>query len=184
MKILITALLTVQIMLLGCSPSHDFEVTITQNEINSAVAKAPKEKAIAFGLVTISIDELSFKIGDPVDRIGVITQPTIKIIGLSPFPIKIKGSTNLTYNELKKAFYLSELNIDSIDMPNLPKTMEAMESKIKNVISKYYSDEFINIPIYRLSENGSIEERVARSNLKSIKIYNNYIIIVFSAFIK
>ena len=170
MKILIIALLTVQIMLLGCSPSHDFEVTITQNEINSAVAKAPKEKAIAFGLVTISLDELSFKIGDPVDRIGVITQPTIKIIGLSPFPIKIKGSTNLTYNELKKAFYLSELNIDSIDMPNLPKKMEGMEYKIKNVISKYYSDEFINIPIYRFSESGSMKERVIIGSLKSIKI--------------
>lgn len=170
MKILITTLLVIQIMLLGCSPSPDFEVTITQNEINSAVAKAPKEKAIAFGLVTISLDELSFKIGDPVERIGVVTQPTIKIIGLSPFPIKIRGSTNLTYNELKKAFYLSELNIDSIDMPNLPKTMEAMEDKIRNVISKYYSNEFINIPIYRLSENSSIKERVVINSLKSIKI--------------
>lgn len=181
MKILLITLLSILIGLTGCSIPKDYEVIITQEQINAAVAKAFHEKAVAYGLMTVTLNELALKVGEPVERIGVVAQPTIKIIGLQPLSVKIKGFTNLIYDESKKVFFLSELNIESIDAPNLPKSMVAMEPKIKEAVNKQFSEEFIKIPIYRLSENGSTKENMARKYLKSIKINDGKIVAVLSA---
>lgn len=180
MKFLVIALLAVQSILSGCSIPKDFEVTITQEQVNTAIAKAPKEKAVAYGLMTVALDELALKVGDPAERIGVVAQPTIKIIGLPPFISKIRGNTNLTYDDTKKIFYLNELNIESIEAPSLPKSMMTMETKIKEAVNKQFSDKFMQVPIYQLSENGSINERTARRYLKSIKISDGKIVAILS----
>lgn len=148
------------------------ELKLTSGEIQSVIEKKfPYEKNLIIAklkllnpVITLKDDMVHYKLD-------------IKFNALSETVVgDFDAAGKLSYNRSRKAFYLKNVQVKSINIEEVnEKYRDKVVSAVNNILNNYFED----FPIYRLKE-ADYKQNIAGMFLKEVKTENDYLLIRLS----
>lgn len=156
--------------------AYSYTIEITEDELQSRLAAImPMERQQYFLTVVLSEPDIDLSVGN--NEIGVSSKVAIT----APGGMKGSGSAKITgsldYDPETHAFYFRNPNIVSLESEDIP---PEMLPQIKDMAQSATSKILSTQPIYTLSGE-DLQQKVARTMLKSIKVENRKLLIELEA---
>jgi len=170
-KILVICLLTLS----SLATALPYTLQITEQELQEKLSKElPMERQAAY--ISAEIYDSRVDLIEGSNEIGVYTSMDITVFG------NIKGSGQayakgaITYNEEKKAFYLINPDIVSLEIKNIPPDFIP---EIKKIAQLSLEQALKIYPLYLFSDQET-QEKMAKSSLESILVKDKTLFIKMS----
>ncbi|ABM02832.1 hypothetical protein Ping_0993 [Psychromonas ingrahamii 37] len=152
-----------------------YTLKITEQELQEKLTKElPIKKEAAY--ISAKIYDSRVDLIEGSDQIGVFTRIDITVLG------NIKGSGwayakgVITYNAEKKAFYLINPNIISLEIENIPPDLMPEIKKI----AQLSLEKAVQFSPFYLFNDQKTQEKMANSSLQSILVKNQTLLIKMS----
>jgi len=173
-RILIFLALLIGLAIIGAyayTKGKRYDVVITQNQINTVLAKKfPVEKSFFF-IFKITYSNPQVTLLPNSNRVQVSLDALLNF-KINDQPKDLGGSCTLTsgidYRYEEKAFYLSEVQFERLEIQGVPKKYLKLVTLIASELAR---DELENYPIYRLKKSDPAST-AAKLLLRKVEVKN------------
>ncbi len=154
------------------------EVVFSEADIQAALEKTKPQQLSYGGIVTAVLGEPPRILLDGDDgRARILAALDLEVQGQPPVRVDVAGRAGVRYDDQRKAFYLENPVVDSLQAPALRKeATPAVRLAVSQLVTSYFRSK----PVYVLRADGSPQEATARWLLKSVRIEPGRVVAVLS----
>ncbi len=161
--------LALALFLCGCNPSSGIPVTITENQINSAMAKAYPVNQTLFRIIDLTYANPKVFLRPGSDQVELRMDAELGI-GLIPGARKLTGTTTvlsgIRYQPTTGQFFLADPEIREVDIEGIPRDRLELVTKAALELTR---SKLEATPIYTFEGNDTLSN-AAKLLVKDVRI--------------